>query len=78
MTIYNGVKTMFLRDGRIVIYNEYGYQIRTLESSSGCIVRDPNNSITSFMGWKRRAMEDLNLSHEDIILQTKGDIAFKA
>jgi hypothetical protein len=78
MTIYKAVKTMFLKDGRIIIYNEGGYQIRTLESSSGCIVRDPNHSITSFMGWKRRAMEDLNLSPEDIILQTKGDIAFKS
>jgi hypothetical protein len=76
MTTYNECWTIILNDGRVIVCQENGYRVRTINSSFGhdCIDGDYNNYGPRY--WKKEAMKHLDVSLEDIAMQVKGKVCF--
>ena len=79
MSIYNPINTMFLANGKVVLVYENGYYIRILSSAAGISVYDTIN-VSQPKGasyWKVQALKALGCTLKDILMQTKGKVAFR-
>lgn len=77
MTTYNECLTLLLNDGRVIVCKANGYEHRTLESSFGGSVTDTNLQDLGPVYWKKQARKDLGFEPTDIVMQCKGNVAFK-
>lgn len=76
MTAYNECLTILLNDGRVIVCQENGYLVRTIESSFGANCSDADQNNYGAVYWKKQAMKALNVHSEDIAMQAKGRVCF--
>lgn len=78
MNIYDPIMTVVLNNGKVVLVYENGYYIRTLKDCCGTSVYDTIN-VSQPKGasyWKAQALKALDCTLKDILMQTKGHVAF--
>lgn len=79
MSIYNPINTMVLANGKVVLVYENGYSIRTLSCAAETSVYDTID-VSQPKGasyWKAQALKALGCTLKDILMQTKGPVAFR-
>ncbi len=69
---------LVLRDGRVIICQDNGYKIRTLESDFGKNVTDSNQNDFGALYWERKALKDNDINREEILMSTWSDKTYFA
>jgi hypothetical protein len=79
MNIYQPDLTMILNNGKVVLVYDNGYKIRTLQSEAGITCYGPiNEEPKGVRYWKYQALEALDCTIQDVLMQTKKDkVCFK-
>lgn len=67
---------VILKNDRVMICQENGYKIRTLESDAGISVTDSNQNDFGVLYWERKALKDNDINREEILMSTWSDKAF--
>lgn len=67
---------LVLRDGRVIICQDNGYKIRTLESDFGKSVADTNLNNFGALHWEKVALKDNGINREEILMSVWSDKAF--
>ena len=79
MNIYYPILTLVLNNGKVILVYENGYQIRTLKSAAGITCYGPINEEPKGVSyWKYQALEALDCTMWDVLMQTKGKVWFNA
>lgn len=69
---------LVLRDGRVIICQDNGYKIRTLESDFGKSVSDTKQNDFGSVYWEKKALEDNSINREEILMSTWSDKTYFA
>lgn len=77
MTTYNECLTVILNDGRVIICQDNGYKIRTIDSGFGSSCLDSKRNNYGPVYWKKEALKKLGLSISAVAMQIKGDVSFR-
>ena len=67
---------VILQNGRVIICQENGYKIRTLESDAGISVTDTNQNNFGALYWEKVALKDNDINREEILMSIWSDKAF--
>lgn len=76
MVLENKSLIVILKNDRVIICQENGYKIRTLESDFGKNVTDTNLNDFGALYWERKALKDNDINREEILMSIWSDKAF--
>lgn len=67
---------VILKNDRVIICQDNGYKIRTLESDAGIDVTDSNQNDFGALYWERKALKDNGINRDQILMSTWSDKAY--
>lgn len=67
---------VILKNDRVIICQENGYKIRTLENDAGISVADKNQNDFGALYWERKALKDNDINREEILMSIWSDKAY--
>ena len=76
MVLENKTLIVILKNDRVIICQENGYKIRTLESDFGKNVTDSNQNDFGALYWEKVALKDNDINREEILMSVWSDKAY--
>ena len=76
MVLENKSLIVILKNDRVIICQENGYKIRTLENDGGVSATDKNQNNFGALYWEKVALKDNDINREEILMSVWSDKAF--